>query len=179
MKKIFYSILLVAGIGCVVASCSKGAYNANTAATANGAINPLTPLNISQFDWIASGREPMSANIDGVPWTASYATWALDTFGGNMIVGYLGSKVMYLYLNQVYQGNIYSMSYHDYLTSGSWSDSVGNAYMSYFSYNGNSGEVYITHNDSLYIQGMFYFKAISESGKLSVISNGYFKLNKF
>ncbi len=180
MKNLFYSILLVTGVACVVASCSKGAYNANTAANANGSINPLTPLTTpDQFNWIGSGQDPMSATINGVGWKASYATWSLDTFGGNVIKGYLGGQIMYLYLNQVYQGNIYPMGYHDYLQSGSWSDSVGGAYLSYYSYYGNSGEVYITHNDSAYIQGLFYFKGITGSGQVTTVSNGYFKLNKF
>ena len=178
MKNLFYSILLFAGVCFAAASCSKGAYNASTDSNANGGVNPLSPLTASQFDWIGSGKDPMSANINGVGWTAGSATWALDTVGGNIIIGHLGGQVMNLYLNQVYGGGVYSMSYHDYLTSGTWSDSVGGAYYSYASYYGNSGEVYITHNDSSYIQGLFYFKGITSSGQIVSITDGYFKLNK-
>ena len=178
MKNLFYSILLFAGVCFAVASCSKGAYTASTDSNANNGVNPLTPLTAAQFDWIGGGKDPMSANINGTPWVASGATWALDTVGGNIIIGNLGGQVMYLYLNQVYGGGVYSMGYHDYLTSGTWSDSVGSQYFSYASYLGNSGEVYITHNDSVYIQGLFYFKGITPSGQIVSVTDGYFKLNK-
>ncbi len=179
MKNLLYSILLFAAIGLALASCNKGAYNANTDSVANGGVNPLTPLTAPQFNWLSSGKDPMSANINGTPWTAATATWALDTTGSNVIIGYLGSQVMYLYLNQVYAGNIYQMSYNDYATSGRWSDSVGSAYYSYYSYLGNSGEVYITHNDSAYIQGLFYFKGLTPSGKIVSVTDGYFRLLKY
>ncbi len=179
MRKLLYSILLFAAIGFALASCSKGAYNANTDSAANGGVNPLTPLTASQFDWIGSGKDPMSANINGTPWTAGYATWALNSAGSNIIIGYLGGQVMYLSLNQVYAGNVYSMSYHDRADSSSWSDSVGSAYYSYSSYLGNSGEVYVTHNDSAYIQGLFYFKGITPTGQIVSITDGYFKLLKY
>ncbi len=179
MKNLFYSILLFAAVGFAVASCNKGAYSANTDSAANGGVNPLTPLTAAQFDWIGSGKDPMSANINGAGWTAGYATWALDTAGGNVIIGHLGGQMMYLYLNQVYAGNVYSMSYHDYGTAATWSDSVGSAYYSYSSYLGNSGEVYITHNDSAYIQGLFYFKGITPTGQIVSVTDGYFKLLKY
>ncbi len=178
MKKGFYSILLFAGICCAFVACNKGAYNANTVDNSNLAVNPLSPLTADQFDWAAGGKDPVSANINGVPWTASAGSWALDTSGGNIIIGTFGAKRMYLYLNQVYEGNVYPMSYKQYAQNAVWSDSVGVVYNSYYSYFGNSGEVYISHNDSASITGLFYFKGVTTSGEVVAITNGYFHLLK-
>ena len=178
MKNVFYSILLLAGIGFAGMACNKGAYNANTNSNQNLGVNPLTPLTADQFDWAGSSHDPMSATINGVPWAASYATWSLDTKGGNVITGYLGAKKMFLYLNQVYAGNVYDMGYNNFLQAGIWSDSVGAIYENYYSTNGNSGEVYITHNDSASITGLFYFKGASNSGEVVEVTNGYFHLSK-
>ena len=179
MKNVFYSILLFAGVCCAFAACSKGVYNANTADNSNLGVNPLTPLTSAQFDWAASGRDPMSANINGTPWTASWGTWVLDTTGSNVMVGVTGAKHLYLNLNQVYEGNIYPMSYNQFGQFGIWSDSVGAVYNAYASYYGNSGEVYISHNDSASITGLFYFKGVSATGQVVSITNGYFHFLKF
>jgi len=178
MKNVFYSILLFAGICCAFFACSKGAYNADTSSGVNNIVSPLTPLDSAGFTWLNTGSSPMSADINGVHWVAGYGTWALDTVGGNKIYGVLGGKVMYLYLNQVYQGNIYPMAFHDSLQSAIWSDSLNGGYNSYYSKYGNSGEVQILVNNATTIEGLFYFKGITTEGQVVAVTNGYFKLPK-
>jgi len=179
MKNVFYSILLFAGVSCAFLACNKGEYTANPNDNSILGVNPLTPLTADQFDWGASGKDPISATINGTPWTASWGTWALDATGTNVIMGISGAKMMQLYLNQVYQGNVYPMSYNQYGQFGIWSDSVGSVYNAYASYFGNSGEVYISHNDSASITGLFYFKGVTASGQVISVTNGYFHFLKF
>ncbi len=178
MKNVFYSILLFSCICIGFAACTGGAYNASPSSNANYVINPLTPLTQSQFTWgVGSTVGAMGAVINGVPWATNNVSWGLDT-GANVLHGILGSQIMYLYLKNVYTGNIYPMSYHQYNQSCTWSDSVGSTYNVYPSYYGNSGEVYITLNDSLSIQGMFYCEGITSTGQITAINNGYFNISK-
>lgn len=179
MKNVFYSILLFAGICGVFAACTGGAYNASPTSNANFVINPLTPLTQSQFTWgVGSKVGAMGAVINGVPWATNNVFW-IDTSGPNEVYGVLGSQVIHLHLNNVYGGNIYPMGFKLYEQNGSWSDSVGSVYNIYQSINGNSGEAYITENDTTYIRGMFYFEGITNAGQIAAVNNGYFNIKKY
>ncbi len=167
---------MFAGVCSLFAACS-GDYTANPDSNANGVVNPLTPLTSSQFTW--TGTDPMSATINGAGWVAGGSSWAIDTSGGNRLIGYLGSTVMYLYLKEVYAGNVYAMNYNGFNQSCTLADSVGGAYYTYYSFLGNSGEVKIIENDSAYIKGLFYCKGVTPSGQVVAINNGYFNIRKF
>ncbi len=185
MKNVFNTILLFAVICGVLASCTGGDYNVNPGSNANYVVNPLKPLTSAQFSWgtgstpaIWSGTGVMGGVINGVSWSTNNVTWNLATGGDNVIIGTVGAKVMRLDLPSVYSGNVYTMAFHDYLQTGTWSDSVGTSYVSYYSFFGNSGEVYITENDSAYIRGMFYFEGISNSNQITAVNSGYFSFAK-
>ena len=180
MNKISFSILLIGGIICTVfAACTGGAYDASPNSNANYVVNPLEPLKASQFTWgVGSTAGDMGGVINGVAWSTSTATWVLDS-GSNNLYGHVGSAMMYLHLNGVYTGNVYPMGYQEYNQSCTWSDSSGSAYNQYYSYLGNSGEVYVTLNDSATIQGMFYCECISTTGQITAINNGYFNISKY
>ena len=181
MKNVFSTILLFGVVVCgLFSACTGGAYNATPSSNANYVINPLQPLKASQFTWgVGSTTGTLGGVINGVAWSTSNATWVLDTTGSNDIVGNIGSTMVFLRLKEVYTNNLYSMGYLQYDHACSYSDSVGKNYFAYYSYLGNSGEAYITENDSAYIRGMFYCECISASGQIAAINNGYFNIKKF
>jgi len=177
MTRKFYSILLFTAVCASIIACNNGDYQVNP--NAGSIINPLNPLTRSQFNW--SGTVPLSCTVNGVPFVAdsAFTTWTTDTMNGNYITGLKGgTRGVSLYLRNVYDTTVYSMSYGE-TNMGTWIDSVGGpATGYYFSYLGNSGEVYVVENDSAYLKGYFYFAGVSDSGKLVSIENGYFKIVK-
>ena len=177
MKNGFYSILLFAAISVLFAACTGGAYDASPSSNANLLVNPLTPLKSSQFTWGVGATGSMGGTINGAAWVAASTSWSFIN-GGNQLIGYNGSQVMNLFLANTWAGNIYSMTFHQYNSACTWSDSVGSSYYSYPSYLGNSGEVYITENDSAFIRGMFYCEGVTPSGQIVAINNGYFNIAK-
>ena len=179
MKNVFVYFLLFGAVACgLFSACTGGAYNANPSSNANYVINPLEPLKASQFTWgVGSTTGTIGGVINGSSWSSTNAYWVLDS-GSNDLYGSVGSAIIYLHLNGVYAGNVYSMGYQQYNQSCTFSDSVGSTYNSYYSYLGNSGEVYITENDSAFIRGMFYCEGISKTGEINAINNGYFNIQK-
>lgn len=175
MNRIFYALLLLAGIY-GIASCSNGDYSANPASPQAGSINPLNPLTKNQFTW--GGTNPVSADINGVHWVADAASFALDTSGANVIIATKGVNIMMFYLRNVWSGNLYDMGYKVSSRYASYIDSASSLSGYYFSYLGNSGEVYMVENDSAIIKGMFYFQGVTTDGKLINVSNGYFNIAK-
>ena len=178
MKKVFYTILLLAGLSAAFAACS-GTYNANPSSNANGVVNPLTPLTAAQFTWgVGSTVGSMGGVINGVAWTTNNVSYGFDT-GINSVIGVLGSQIMTLQCLHGYAGNIYPIAYgdtkHNTLT---WSDSVGGSYYQFYSYYGNSGEIYVTENDSAFFKGMFYCEVLTPGGQITAINNGYFNIAK-
>lgn len=185
MKNVFYSILLFACFCGVLASCTGGDYNASPNSNANYVVNPLKPLTATQFSWgegttaaIWSGLGVMGATINGSSWSTNNASWYVDTTGTTVVTGYVGSTIIQLKMNTIYTGKVYPMNFHDYNPYCQLSDSVGGSYLAYYSFNGNSGELYITENDSAYIKGMFYCECISNNGQITAINNGYFNISK-
>jgi len=180
MKNVILTILLFGAVACgLFSACTGGAYNASPGSNANYVINPLEPLKTSQFTWgVGSTTGTLGGVINGVAWSTNNATWYLDTTGTNDIVGNVGSVMIFLRLKGVYSNNLYSMGYQQYNQSCSYSDSVGSNFYAYYSYNGNSGEVYVTENDSAYIRGMFYCECIASTGQIAAINNGYFNIKK-
>lgn len=177
MKKLLYGTLVCAILGSL-ASCSNGDYKASPTSPANGAVNPITPLGGDQFTW--SGNEPLSMDINGVHWVADDVYFYLDTSGSNVLLASkAGSSVdLRLYLRDVWAGNTYSMEWKEYSRRAQYMDSahVGEVFSSDRS---NSGGLKITVNDTIAIEGRFYFKGVSQNGQVVNISNGYFKLNKW
>lgn len=175
MKKIIYA-LAVAGIS-VLASCSNGDYKASPDNNANGSVNPVSPLTSSEYTW--NGQDPVSADINGAHWQADVAYFSLDSTWANILVASKGSQIMYFRLADVWGGNIYDLGYkvpNRYIV---WTDSVDGTYTAFASNLGNSAGLKVNQNDSAVIKGQFYAKAVSTSGKVVNISNGYFKLNKY
>ncbi|GAA4467366.1 hypothetical protein GCM10023093_23140 [Nemorincola caseinilytica] len=161
-----------------MASCSNGDYQTDPKSPANGAVNPVTPLDGSEFNW--SGSEPLSMDINGSKWVADDVYFYLDTSGSNVLIA---SKVnssvrLMLYLRDVWAGNVYSMEWQNYGRRAEFSDStyIGEIFTSDRS---NSGGLRISRNDTAVIEGKFYFKGISQNSKVVNIRNGYFKINKW
>ena len=178
MRKLVYSLVFCSAVLGLV-SCSNGDYQASPTSNANNAVNPITPLEPDEYSW--SGDEPMSADINGARWVADYATFGLDSSGGNVLVGYKDGSPFLLrfYLKDVWTGNTYSMEWEDYDRFAYITDSAtlftDGAYFSYLS---NSGGVHILRNDSAMIQGKFYYKGVSATGKTITVNNGYFEIEK-
>jgi len=177
MKKVIYATLFCA-LSLGVVSCSNGDYQADPASNANGAVNPQTPLTSEEFTW--GGEEIMAADINGSRWVADSVYFALDTSGGNVIIGtkFNSASTLRFYLKDVWAGNLYSMEWEDYNRSCTYADSVGIEYKMYYSYLSNSGGIKINANDTDVIKSQFYFKGVSADGKVANISNGYFNIVK-
>jgi len=171
MKNIVYYLFLFISLSFFVA-CSNGDYIANPSSNINGSVNPLHPLAATDFTW--TGTDPLSANIDGAPFVATWATFSFDS-GVNVIAGIKGNKVIYLYLTNTWAANLYNMGYHQYNSSGYYGDST-NVYWSYY---GNSGGLYVLQNDTFRIKGLFYFQGINAKGEVINVSNGYFNVPKW
>ena len=174
MKKILYAFLFT-GI-CAWTACSNGDYQANPSSPGNGGIAPVNPLTSTQFSW--SGTAPFSANIDGAGFVADNAYYTHDSTWANQIYASKGSTQFYFYLSDVWKDNLYNLGYHQYTRYCQVSDSVSGLYETYYSFNGNSGGLWMLENDSAYFAGQFYFKGITDKGKVINITNGYFKLAK-
>ncbi len=181
-KKLYYSLLAVS-FALILNACSNGAYVANPSSPANLCINPLNPLKASQFSW--SGTPPLSATINGNSWTPDSVGWSLDT-GFNYIFAKKGNNVLLLAMRNVYAVNLYGMGYQQYERFAWYTDSLPGA--NSFSYNnskfyisslGNSGEVYVTENDSAFLKGEFYFQGKNNKGDIVCIDNGFFNISKF
>jgi len=186
MKRILYSLLILAGMWVSFAACNSGAYVANPTGGANTSINPLNPLKANQFTW--SGTAPFSAVINGNQWNADTASFNFsDTTGTNILMARKGNSYFMIALQDVYAINVYNMGFKTYnryawyvdslnLGSGFYYASVAPNY--YVSYLGNSGEVFITENDSAFIKGEFYFQGVNGSGDVISVNNGYFYIAK-
>jgi len=112
MRKLLNSILFVAGLSLVFASCSNGEYTANPNGNANTSLNPLNPLKTEEdFSW--GGSEPLSADINGNRWVAESANFLLDS-GVNYIFAYKGASQFHLILPDVYRGNLYNTGFGKY-----------------------------------------------------------------
>ena len=81
-------------------------------------------------------------------------------------------------LQNVWGGSVYNMGYKQYDKYALWTDSLGYSAGYYQSVLGNSGELYMTANDSVNFCGKFYFQAIDGAGHIDNITNGDFKLTK-
>ncbi len=178
MRRFLYSILACSGLCAALVSCSNGDYTANPDNPANNGVNPLKPLTKSEFTWANSGK--FSGDINGTHFSADTVTWYLDSTGTNVFAGYNTerTKGFLFFLNNVYSGNLYQLTYHVVPTQAIWADTVGSSKDYYASYLGNSGEVYITENDSACIKGLFYFQGVTTDGRLVTVSNGSFNIDK-
>lgn len=178
MKKILCSILSVAGLSAALISCSSGAYVADSSNPINGSVNPLNPLTSSQFTWPALGT--LSATVNGVQWVADSAVYYLDTSGANIVIGYKSNphSELALYLKNTWQGNLYNMGKLQYNTEGSYITIDSTSATVYTSVLGNSGELNMQQNDTAIFQGRFYFQALTSTGQVMVVNNGYFDLHK-
>ena len=177
MNKIFYSILLFAGVCIAVAACSSGAYVANPAANANGSINPLNPLKYNQFTW--AGTAEFSVNINGSQWVADTAYVAfVDSLQTNYVYAQKGSNLVKMWLSNVWGGNVYNMGFKVYSCIAQYTDSISSISGYYISALGNSGEFCMNTNDSIAFNGQFYFQGVNSIGTVYNFSNGYFNLTK-
>ena len=178
MKKIFYSILLVACIGLTFAACSNGAYVANPSSSTNSGASPLLPLTLSQMQY--TGTAPFSADINGSHWVAANTYFTYNA-GVSVITATFDSTQFYLHLKNVYNNGLYDMSYADYTNFCVWCANIVDTNQSFTSYWGNSGEVHIIqdYDTAQYIQGTFYFKGVTRAGKVVSVQNGYFYLPKW
>jgi hypothetical protein len=182
MKNTFYNILMVAGVCCVFAACSSGDYNANPSSPANQSVNPLTPLDSAQFTW--SGSDPFSANTSsgGFQAKVGYAWWVFDdTTGADIITAVNGKQLFQFYLLGTYAGHIYSLGHNVMKTKALFVDNDSAAdpvNHTFYSYNGNSGEIQILQNDTSRIKGLFYFQGVNANNGVVNVSNGYFNIKK-
>jgi hypothetical protein len=182
MKRILSIIALLAAVGYGLQSCSSGAYQANPSSNANGSINPLKPLTAKQFTWTGTGAK-VSLNINGAPWsTDSASIFWYDSLQTNIVFASGGGKVLIMYIKAGWANNVYNMGYKQYDYLAQWADdsatfvSPGLLFQSAL---GNSGELYMTANDTLHFDGKFYFQGANSKGQIDNITNGVFTLLKY
>lgn len=172
------SALFILSFSFLLVACNNGDYKANPDNPTNGAINPLNPLTASQFNW--SGVTPVSLNINGALWVADSAFYFMDTAGNNTVYAFKDKQALFLYFKDTWQGNVYSMGFHQYSCIGQWLqlDSFYSANSYYQSALGNSGGLYISRNDTVRFAGEFYFHGVNGNGQSVSITNGFFDLKK-
>ncbi len=180
MKKILYSALLFGSVCLGMASCSNGDYIANPSSNGNNSVNPLNPLKPGDFIW--TGTAPLSLKINGSSWVADSVIYLVDSLGYNLILGIKNKKIqLYLHLQDTYADNLYNMGYNQYNRLGIWADSFGYSFSDsayYFSALGNSGQLYMTQNDTDFYAGKFYFQGVNAMGQVINISDGFMKIPK-
>lgn len=179
MKKMFRTLFLSAAVSAALVSCNNGDYIAAPDANSNPAVNPITPLEASEYNWY-NGDEQLAAEINGQYWSADYVTFHLDTSGANVITGHkTDSKIMLqLYLRDVWTDNLYSMEWDDLGRYGCCINAdpiTGGAFYSYLS---NSGGLKITSNDTGKITGMFHFLGVDAEGKTMSVLKGTMNIDK-
>jgi hypothetical protein len=178
MKKKIYSLL--AGLFVLgIVSCNNGDYIADPQSNGNGAVNPVTPLTSKEFTW--GNNDVLSADINGSNWKADSVTFGLDTSGANVIMGYKKQSdiILQLYLRDVWgPDNVYPIEWENYSRYGAVTDKTSLTEGTYFSYLGNSGGLKMTYNDTDAIKGVFYFKAVTLTGKVMNVSNGVLNYKK-
>ncbi len=182
MKKILYSALLLTGISLIAASCSNGDYVASPTNPANNSINPMKPLSASDFNWMNgdSLRADISDNSGTYAWVADSTVYGFDAPSGAFYIrGIKGKQALYLTLKNTWGGQVYNMGFKQYNILAQWfsTDSIYKVASWYQSALGNSGEIYMTEVDSVYIRGMFYFQGINGRGEVMNAGHGVF--NKY
>ena len=179
MNRIVSSLLLVACVILSLAACSSGAYVANPTSNGNSSVNPLNPLKASDFNWPAS-THIVSLNFNGTPWYAdTFVSLAyVDTLQTNVLVATNAGKTLALYIQYGWSNNLYNMGFKQYNNLAYWMPDSVSAYYPYSSALGNSGELYMTANDTVNFDGKFYFQAINSKGDIINISNGTFNYHR-
>jgi len=175
MKKLVYCALFCAGLSWLGA-CSNGDYITNPNSNTNSSINPLDPLKASDFTW--TGKDPVSADINGVSWVATDYTYVFDS-GRHYIVAHNGPSAMVFNLTDVWKDNLYNMGYQQFNAYVVYMDSFGGPSADFYaSYLGNSGGLYMLQNDTVAIKGLFYFLGVNATGGVRNVLHGYFNIPK-
>ncbi|MBX2907111.1 MAG: hypothetical protein KF744_13785 [Taibaiella sp.] len=179
MKRIFHTLALAAAIAGTLASCNNGDYVADPNSNANPGVNPVTPLTESEFTW-ENKNEKLAADINGTRWVADNVTFYLDSTGANVVTGYKDKSdiVVQLYMRDVWGGNLYDMEYKNMDQYGTVISTVPLESTILYSYLGNSGGLKITQNDSAWIRGSFYFKAIDAKNNVTSVLKGVMNIEK-
>jgi hypothetical protein len=87
--------------------------------------------------------------------------------------------ILQLYLRDVWgPDNVYPIEWENYSRYGAVTDKTSLTEGTYFSYLGNSGGLKMTYNDTDAIKGVFYFKAVTLTGKVMNVSNGVLNYKK-
>lgn len=179
MKRIFHTLALAAAIAGTLASCNNGDYVADPQSNANPGVNPVTPLTESEFTW-GNQTEKLAADINGTRWVADYVTFFLDSTGANVVTGYKDKSdiTLQLYMRDVWGGNLYEMEWDNMKRFGTVIKSIPLDASVYYSYLGNSGGLKITQNDSAWIRGTFYFKAVDAKKNVTSVLKGVMNVEK-
>ena len=162
-------------------SCGNKDYIANPTTSANNSVNPLNLLDSAGFNW--TGTNTISANVNGtnVVIDSTHCTFSLiAATGTNVITGYLGvNHGFYFSFSNVYAVNIYPMGYTVTDRYAAWSDSASGTAKTYYSYNGNVGQVQILRNDPLRLIAKFHFQGLDMiNGTVTNVSNGWINIGK-
>jgi hypothetical protein len=162
---------------CIFSSCSNGDYLASPTSNANNSINPLNQLKAEDFNW--KGTDPVSLDINGTRWVATWAAWGLDS-NGDYIMATGGGKTLFMSISDSWPNNLYTLANLNLKRWAYWIDSTNNTYQLYFSDLGNSGQLFMNRNDSAVIKGLFHFKGVAKyENKVINITNGYFNIQKY
>lgn len=183
MKKLFLFAVLFSSVSLGFVSCNNGDYNANP----NGStgINPLNPPGgIDQnFDW--SGTDPMSAQVNGVGWTAdnasiytsptdqsSYFVYGQSNAGDTSIITFQLKK------NLVVAGQTYFIDFGNTDHTASYDAKISDGTKIYSSNLTTPGQIKILESDATHIKALFFFLSKSPiTGLYTNISKGYFNLS--
>jgi len=158
----------------------KGLFYFNGKSLITGGTLKITKgyFNITNWDW--TGTDPMSAEIDGVPWQAITASYygpispslanLRGSDGNGLIIGITSGSDFPVGVFDIY-GSINDIGAVTNMTSG---EIYNSTYM-------KLGQVKVLENDATHIKGLFYFNAkenVAVGTKKIRITKGYFNILK-
>jgi len=188
MKNIFLSTLIAASFGLAFVGCN-GAYDANPDIDNSNIDNPLNPGKpyegpgaTGAFDW--TGKDPMSAKVDGVDWQATGCTFVEDIqdHNYNVIGGFTvdttTSTISMSFPKTVKVGEVYEFgpNFPAYTVTYAVDFSPNGFYASNFI----GGKMKILEIDAAHIKGLFYLTGKNPyTNTKKNITHGYFNAIPF
>jgi hypothetical protein len=194
MKNLFFSALLLLGVGIGLSGCSNGDYDSSPTGNNANEINPLNPPGgfTPNFDWGApvdpNLQGVLTCDVNGVAWKADLASPAIHlpndpdhwTFGGgNATLGNSNCTIKIPTNLQVGQVLYCSHGNLDVVIGFYTNMSNPAASRSYNSSASGNGQIKILENDASHIKGLFFTLAQDPFTSFYVnITRGYFNVTK-
>jgi hypothetical protein len=173
MKKILFALSICCCTAVTMSSCDNGAYDAdpNTNNSGTSVPNMSGGGGNSSFSW--SGKDPMSAKINGASFQATTGSAAVSA--GKLVIG--GSAGTDATITLAVPANTAAGATVDISDINTASYIVGGTDI-FNTVFGGSGAIKIIENDATHVKGLFYFSAKNAGRTTKNVTEGYFNIRK-